>query len=107
MTDSTQPGGPAGKPTDPSARAPQPKAVPHGHGSGAGGEGVHPPHPGEEIKGKYFYILTLGALGVVYGDIGTSPLYALKECFFGPHAVEPSRANVRALSDLGWRPGRD
>src|SRR6185436_4142079 len=26
-------------------------------------------------------LLTLGALGVVYGDIGTSPLYALRECF--------------------------
>jgi len=29
-------------------------------------------------------MLSLGALGVVYGDIGTSPLYALRECF-GPH----------------------
>jgi hypothetical protein len=24
---------------------------------------------------------------VVYGDIGTSPLYALRECFYGPHAI--------------------
>jgi KUP system potassium uptake protein len=33
----------------------------------------------------------LGAVGVVYGDIGTSPLYALKESFIGPHplAVDP------------------
>ena len=29
--------------------------------------------------GSSFWILTLGSLGVVYGDIGTSPLYALKE----------------------------
>ena len=35
--------------------------------------------------------LSLGALGVVYGDIGTSPLYAMKECF-GP--VNPHRANA-------------
>ena len=35
--------------------------------------------------------LILGAIGVVYGDIGTSPLYALKESFIGPHplAVDP------------------
>ena len=32
----------------------------------------------------------LGALGVVYGDIGTSPLYALTECFSGPHGVAPT-----------------
>ena len=33
----------------------------------------------------------LGAIGVVYGDIGTSPLYAMKESFIGPHplAVDP------------------
>ena len=30
-------------------------------------------------------VVTLAALGVVYGDIGTSPLYALRECFYGPH----------------------
>src|SRR4051812_29805783 len=29
--------------------------------------------------------LMLGAVGVVYGDIGTSPLYAMKESFIGPH----------------------
>ena len=32
-------------------------------------------------------MLALGALGVVYGDIGTSPLYAFKEAFNGPHAL--------------------
>ena len=38
------------------------------------------PHPGEAAHTKGFPIAaTLGALGVVYGDIGTSPLYALKE----------------------------
>ena len=36
-------------------------------------------------------MLMLGAIGVVYGDIGTSPLYAMKESFIGPHplAVDP------------------
>src|SRR4051794_37630592 len=33
--------------------------------------------------GRYLAVLTLGSLGVVYGDIGTSPLYALRECFAG------------------------
>src|SRR5688572_29297935 len=47
--------------------------------------------------------LALAALGVVYGDIGTSPLYAIRECFFGPHAVAPTRANVLgALSLVFW-----
>jgi KUP system potassium uptake protein len=34
---------------------------------------------------RYLITLSLGALGVVYGDIGTSPLYALKECFMAHH----------------------
>ncbi|HEY7493342.1 MAG TPA: KUP/HAK/KT family potassium transporter, partial [Candidatus Tectomicrobia bacterium] len=45
----------------------------------------------------------LGALGIVYGDIGTSPLYAMRECFHGPHAVLPTAANVLGvLSVIFW-----
>jgi KUP system potassium uptake protein len=44
--------------------------------------------------------LSLAALGVVYGDIGTSPLYALKECVHGPHAVPVTPANVLGLLSL-------
>ena len=44
--------------------------------------------------------LALAALGVVYGDIGTSPLYAVKECFHGPHAVELSSVNVLGVLSL-------
>ena len=44
--------------------------------------------------------LALGALGVVYGDIGTSPLYALRECFHGTHAIEVSRGNVLGVISL-------
>jgi KUP system potassium uptake protein len=44
--------------------------------------------------------LALGALGVVYGDIGTSPLYALRECFFGTHAVPPTPANILGILSL-------
>lgn len=47
--------------------------------------------------------LALGALGVVYGDIGTSPLYTIKECFHGIHAVEPSETNILGvLSLIAW-----
>jgi KUP system potassium uptake protein len=44
--------------------------------------------------------LALGALGVVYGDIGTSPLYALKECVTMPHGVVPDVANIFGLLSL-------
>jgi KUP system potassium uptake protein len=42
----------------------------------------------------------LAALGVVYGDIGTSPLYSLRECFSGPHAVPPTSGNVLGILSL-------
>ncbi len=42
----------------------------------------------------------VAALGVVYGDIGTSPLYALKECVNGPHGVAPTPENVLGLLSL-------
>src|SRR6187549_3490769 len=44
--------------------------------------------------------LTLTAIGVVYGDIGTSPLYTIRECFFGTHSVEPSYENVLGILSL-------
>jgi KUP system potassium uptake protein len=47
--------------------------------------------PGHSTQDKHFWALALGSIGVVYGDIGTSPLYAMKESFIGPHplAVDP------------------
>jgi len=45
----------------------------------------------------------MAALGIVYGDIGTSPLYAFKEAFNGPHALALNEGNVlAALSALFW-----
>jgi KUP system potassium uptake protein len=44
--------------------------------------------------------LSLLALGVVYGDIGTSPLYAFKEAFSGPHGLPLNEANVLAVLSL-------
>ncbi len=47
--------------------------------------------------------LSLGALGVVFGDIGTSPLYAFKEAFGGAHALPLNEANVfGVLSLIFW-----
>ena len=36
----------------------------------------------------------------MYGDIGTSPLYALRECFHGPHSIVPSEGNVLGVLSL-------
>src|SRR6266700_2791957 len=63
--------------------------VPHGAHAGHG--------KGDLIK------LALGAIGVVYGDIGTSPLYAIKECVTLPHGVAPVSANIfGVLSLIFW-----
>ncbi|WP_423823989.1 potassium transporter Kup [Salinisphaera sp. SPP-AMP-43] len=46
------------------------------------------------------FALSLGALGVSYGDIGTSPLYALRECFRGSSHIVPSNANIIGILSL-------
>jgi KUP system potassium uptake protein len=45
-------------------------------------------------------VLALGALGVVYGDIGTSPLYAIRECFHGHHAIALTQGNIFGVVSL-------
>src|SRR5512138_461655 len=44
--------------------------------------------------------LTLAALGVVFGDIGTSPLYTVKECFSEFTGLQPTQANVLGILSL-------
>src|SRR5438445_1717531 len=57
----------------------------------------------QQSSRRYLFVLSLGALGVVYGDIGTSPLYALRECFRPEHGVAPTQANVLGtLSLIIW-----
>ena len=51
-------------------------------------------------SGRRLAALTLGALGVVYGDLGTSPLYALRECFAGSHPLPPTHDNVLGILSL-------
>ena len=44
--------------------------------------------------------LTVAAMGVVYGDIGTSPLYALRECFHESHGLAVTAANILGILSL-------
>ena len=53
----------------------------------------------ENPTGRRLRLLTLTALGVVYGDIGTSPLYTMKETFVG-HGVAANMANVYGILSL-------
>src|SRR5215207_4711506 len=66
----------------------------------ASGSAASHHHPGQPPSGRYLTTLTVGALGIVYGDIGTSPLYALRECFHGAHGIAPTRENVLGVLSL-------
>jgi len=44
--------------------------------------------------------LTIGALGIVFGDIGTSPLYAVKVCFEGEHGIAVTDQNIYGILSL-------
>ncbi len=61
------------------------------------------PHVSVNRKLPLHLALAIGAIGVVYGDIGTSPLYAINEVFFGMGHTAPSRPNVLgAISLVVW-----
>ncbi len=68
--------------------------------------GAHPPDPAHghgargEARGKALVGLAIGAIGVVFGDIGTSPLYALKECFAPGIGLRPDPENVLGVLSL-------
>ena len=54
-------------------------------------------------RGSELFLLAAGALGIAYGDLATSPLYALRVCFTGPHRVAADAANVfGVLSLIFW-----
>ncbi len=55
-----------------------------------------PPPP----RGRYLATLALAAVGIVYGDIGTSPLYAIREAFGGPHGIPVNPVNVLGVLSL-------
>lgn len=55
---------------------------------------------GEHAPREGFPALAVGAIGVVFGDIGTSPLYALKETFVGHHPLAVDRAHIFGVLSL-------
>ena len=54
----------------------------------------------QQPHGRYLLTLALAALGVVYGDIGTSPLYAIRESFYGTHGIAVTPGNVLGVLSL-------
>src|SRR6059058_583631 len=67
--------------------APQESSHSHGHG-----------HPHGRL-----YKLAMGAIGVVFGDIGTSPIYSFRETFAGHHPLSPDQFHIDAvLSMIFW-----
>src|SRR3954447_16856301 len=59
------------------------------------------PHPhAPPAAGGDLVKLAVGAIGVVYGDIGTSPLYAIKQCVTLPHGVAANAANILGVLSL-------
>src|SRR5881396_224468 len=59
-----------------------------------------PSESGAAPRGRYLATLALSVLGVVYGDIGTSPLYALCESFHGTHGIPVTPGNVLGVLSL-------
>ena len=60
------------------------------------------PTPGSTEQPKRLAALAMGAIGVVYGDIGTSPLYAIKETFATPGIGVSSENVLGVLSLMFW-----
>ena len=56
--------------------------------------------PTYRLQARQQLPLMLGAVGVVFGDIGTSPLYAVKEALGGAHSATPTHDNVLGIISL-------
>src|SRR5690349_298357 len=64
-----------------------------------GSSGAHGGH-GQAHRPKYVAKLAIAALGVVFGDIGTSPLYSMRECFHAEHGMPITRESVLGILSL-------
>ena len=84
------------RPARPPVQTPAPAAAPEADD--------HPRHQDpNSTRGLAAAALSLGALGVVYGDIGTSPLYTMQLIFTGDHPMVPSPVRVYgAVSLIFW-----
>ncbi|HEX6571820.1 MAG TPA: KUP/HAK/KT family potassium transporter, partial [Steroidobacteraceae bacterium] len=58
------------------------------------GSGDQTPHPQGILK------LAVGAIGIVFGDIGTSPIYAFRETFAGHHPIVPNHTHIHGVLSL-------
>jgi len=84
------PAGPDASPAPPAPPAPgEPTPALH-----------HAHHAEEHPTGRRLALLTLTALGVVFGDIGTSPLYAIQECFKPEYGLAATLGNVYGVLSL-------
>jgi KUP system potassium uptake protein len=86
-----------------SSRSPVPSASASSSSVTPAGIADHPSgsaHPATGGGPRGLLKVSLGALGIVYGDIGTSPLYTIRECFTGEHGVPPSTDNVLGILSL-------
>jgi KUP system potassium uptake protein len=104
---SANPGQPLSAPANPSAAAPtvQPYDGEERRGVATGAsEPVAPAGHDQRVKadphGRRLAILTLTALGIVYGDIGTSPLYTISETFGVEYGLAPNTTNVYGILSL-------
>ncbi len=69
---------------DPTGAAPEPADTPHG------------------ARSDSFWALALGSVGVVFGDIGTSPLYAMREALAHSHSGDTELAVLGVVSLITW-----
>jgi len=76
--------------------------LPSQEGAGDRGESVGATEPGGggHAKSASKAALAMGAIGVVFGDIGTSPLYAFRETFVGPHPLDLDRLHILGVISL-------
>ena len=60
----------------------------------------------EEVQGRHLVAMSITALGIVFGHIGTSPIYALRESFHAANGIDPTQANVLGVLSLNlWSRG--
>lgn len=74
-------------------------ASPSGEGRNAQKEALKHA-PAATPHSESFRVLAIAVLGVVYGDIGTSPIYALRECFAGKNPIPVTSGNVLGILSL-------
>ena len=89
---------PTQSPADPATAALGPAPTPPA-AAGAAGAASHG-HAPDATSRRYLLALSLSALGIVYGDIGTSPLYAMRESFLAEHGVAATPENVLGVLSL-------